>query len=115
VFSKKCDQSNYYYETLQVTVITNSNYTLVGRSNIGTSGYLYKDHFDPYNPSNSVAKDDNDCYSGNNFKITQYLQVGITYVLVVTTWEADTTGEVLIIVSGPTEVILKSFSKYSYY
>ncbi|UJR18310.1 hypothetical protein I4U23_005212 [Adineta vaga] len=31
------------------------------------------------------------------------------YNIVVTTWYADTTGEVSVIVSGPTEVILKSF------
>lgn len=93
---------NKHYQAIEIIVNTTGTYNIRSLSNIDTVGYLYKGQFDPSNVSlNLIA--DNDDYQGNNqFYISAYLQAGVRYTLIVTTYgQALITGPFSVIVSGP--------------
>jgi hypothetical protein len=106
---------NYYYEAIQVNVITSGSYTFSSNSSFHTYGYLYTDHFHPFNPSeNLLSRDGVGCYN-NQFKLVAPLQSNATYVLVVTTSDPSVTGEFSIIVLGMNNITFNRISKYLYF
>jgi hypothetical protein len=110
-----CTSLNYYYETIQVNVVKTDWYTLSSNSSLDTYGYLYKDHFNPFNPSeNLLLRDDDGCFK-NQFRLVTYLQSSARYVLVVTTYYSNVTETFSIVAFGPDNVILNHISKYLYY
>ena len=110
-----CRSSNYYYETLQINAITSSLYVLSSGSSIDTYGAVYKNYFNPLNPAENRLSDDDDSCGNYQFKLIADLQFNTTYILVVTTYDAETTGEFVIFVSGPNDVTLKRISKRFYF
>jgi len=110
-YSRLCGRTNYYYETIQVNVVTAGSYSLSSSSTIDTYGYLYKDNFNPTNPSeNSLAWNDDESWCGRQFKLLPYLQANITYVLVVTTFSPNVQGNFLVHVTGPNNISLNRIS-----
>ncbi len=111
-YSRTCAKSNYYYEAIQLTVVEVGNYSFRSNSNFDTYGYIYKSNFNPLNPfENLLSKNDDGCRDGQ-FKLISYLQTGTTYILVVTTFSSNVTGDFQISVSGPQHVSLNHISEY---
>ncbi len=110
-YSRVCGKTNYYYETIQVNAVTAGSYSLSSSSTIDTYGHLYKDNFNPTNPSeNSLAWNDDENRCRRQFKLLTYLQANITYVLVVTTFSPNVQGNFLVHVTGPNNISLNSIS-----
>ena len=113
-YSRDCRISNYYYETIQVNVNETAYYSIESNSSVDTFGYIYEDSFNPFNPSENLLSQSND-QCNDQFKLVTNLQVSSTYVLVVTTFGPNVTGEISIIVSGPNNVSFNPISEYCYY
>ena len=108
-----CGESQYY-EAIEVNVILSGLYSLSSDSIVNTYGYIYKEKFNPVNTSkNLLSQNDNSCNT-DQFKLTLDLQVGTTYILVVTTYYANVTGTFSITVSGPSNVSFNLISEYLY-
>jgi hypothetical protein len=116
MYSRNCVQSSFYYETIDVNVAETGYYTFGSTEGIPTLGYIYKDNFNPFNPfENLHSQPDNNCNNGWYFKLIAHLQASTTYVLVVTTYSPNVTGNVSITVSGPNNVTLTRTSEYLHY
>ncbi|CAF3999531.1 unnamed protein product, partial [Adineta steineri] len=91
--------------------VTESGYYTF-RSSGDTDGYgsIYKNKFNPLNPSENLLKTEDDNGSDVQFKLDINLNVGMTYILVVTTFDSKETGEFSIIVFGKNKVILERLS-----
>ncbi|CAF1044965.1 unnamed protein product [Adineta steineri] len=101
---EKCRLANYYYEEIEMNVITSGSYTITSHSNINIIGYLYKDRFNPWNIlENLISQNDEGC-DNNQFQIIVDLNANSTYVLVVTTYSSNITGKFLISASGPNKI-----------
>ena len=109
-----CGILDYYYEVIRMSVTRSGYYTVHSESNINTYGYIYKDHFDPINPSvNKYLENDNDC-DNNQFKFVTHLESNTTYILVVTTSAQKEIGGFSILVSGPKNVTFTRISGYTF-
>lgn len=101
----------YYYEMFQVSVAMSGPYMFSSNSSIDAYGYLYRYGFSPENPKlNLIFKDDNSG-DGLQFKLTPFLQINTTYVLVVTTYEPLVTGAFSINASSPTSILMHHLGK----
>jgi len=76
-------------------------------------GYLYKQHFNPYNPSEGLLFSNTYGCHFSQFKITTDLQSNMTYILIVTTSIERYIGNFSILVTGPNNVIFNSTSKFN--
>lgn len=87
-------------------------YAISSDSLIDTYGYIYKDHFNPLNPTeNLISKDDGTC-GHNQFKLFLNLQSSVTYVLVMTTYELETIGKFIVVASGPSDITFTRVGEY---
>ncbi|CAF3536877.1 unnamed protein product [Adineta steineri] len=101
---EKCRLPNNYYEDIEINVMTSGSYTITSHSNINTFGYLYKDRFNPLNfQENLIIQNDEGC-DDSQFQIAVDLYTNSTYVLVVTTFLPNITGEFLISAFGPDKI-----------
>ncbi|CAF1426034.1 unnamed protein product [Adineta ricciae] len=114
-YDKYCNGQDFYYESIQLTVLTSGNYSLV-MSQVSNGPfvihiYMYKNHFDPLNPrENSMSIDDYACNkkSEKEFTFTADLRHDDTYMLVVTnTYNRAYTPRFSITVYGPSNVTLQ--------
>ncbi len=109
----ECSSSwNDYYEAIQVNVITSGSYTFSSDSSVDIYGYLYTDHFNPFNLSENLLSEDKFGCGNTQFKLVYYLQSNATYVLVVTTYEPSVTSEFSIIALGMNNITFNRISKY---
>ena len=103
-----CYVFNYYYEALTINVFTSDFYVMSSDSNLDTFAYLYKYPFDPYSSiDTSLFRNDDGSCVNNQFKITTYLQLNITYVLFITTSYLNrekVQGPFSLIVKGPDRI-----------
>lgn len=83
-----------------------ANYMFSGLSTIDTSGYLYKDAFYSNSPTSNLIAFDDDSGSNRQFQFSIFLQANVTYVLIVTAPDANTTGPYSVMISGPVIVHL---------
>jgi hypothetical protein len=104
--------SNKYYEAIQIMVYTTGYYTLNSVENIDGMGYLYRSYFDPLNPSYNLLAEDDQNGGNNQFSIQAYLQAGLSYTLVFTTYQQNITGLFSIVASGPNEVEFSSVDTF---
>jgi hypothetical protein len=108
-----------YYEARQLNVVTSGSYVLYSISDMQTYGYIYQHSFDPFDSSKNILSEDNGgcpiSQSTSQFKLEMYLNASTTDILVVTTFKPRETGEFSVVVSGPNNVSLNRFSKYSFY
>ncbi|CAF4206550.1 unnamed protein product, partial [Adineta steineri] len=103
-----CSSSSSNYEAIQVNVRRSGFYTFFSKSDMDTYGSIYKDYFNPYNPNeNQLLYDAVNCASYQS-SFTIALEVGITYILTVTTINSNITGAFSIFVSGPNNVDLRN-------
>lgn len=91
----------YYYEPIQMTISTNGTYIFTSNSSMNTYGYLYKNAFTSYSPSQNLITSDDDSNGDGQFKISLILESGSTYVLIVTTYYQNNIGSFLITAVGP--------------
>ncbi|CAF0762556.1 unnamed protein product [Adineta ricciae] len=116
IAGKESNSSNYYYEAIRLTVFENDYYGSTGRGNVGTFGDVYIDKFEPINPfKNLLEQNYRSCDAHINSNIVSYLESGVTYVLVVTTFLPNLTGNFSILVTGPNNVTLYRFNKCIYH
>ena len=77
-----------------------------------TYGLIYRNAFNPLNPSENVFHEEDDSCSGFEFRLNIRLSGGMIYVLVVTTSELKETGAFSIVALGANKVILQRLSEY---
>lgn len=96
---------NQYYEALKITVSVSGNYTFNSISNIDTYGYLFMNEFNPLMLCDNLIEENDDAEEDIlQFQIQSELQYGITYILVSTTYQSNTTGKFSIDMLGPAKV-----------
>jgi hypothetical protein len=101
-----CLTSSFYFHAIQVDVLTSGTYNFVSSSTMDTYGYIYSNSFHPSNPNRNLLSENDDGSGNRQFEITGFLHRMITYVLVVTTFDRNSTGTFLVVVSGATAVTL---------
>ena len=111
-YSRVCGRTNYHYETIQVSVQENNIYRFDSNNTIITYGYIYKDSFDPYNPTENLLAQSNFTCGRFHFELATYLEANKTYILVVTTFESNVRGEFSVLVYGSSNVTLNRLCKY---
>ena len=100
---------NYYYEAIEVRVGAHGTFSLASKSRVDTYGYLYNSSFDPFSPSLNLLLQDDESGYNRQFKLTFVFEPDLIYILVVTTFNSNTTGSFSISGSGPGSV---TFSAY---
>jgi hypothetical protein len=109
---RDCIEPNFYYESIKVEVIESGYYTFLSYSRIDTYGYIYKDKFNPLNPLENLLSINDDGGFNLQFRLDIRLDVDMTYVLVVTTYDSRGTGKFSIAVLGKNKVTLERLSEY---
>ena len=82
---------------------------------IDVYAYLYKDHFDPFNPSeNLLLKHYGHC-GVDQFKVVTFLHSSEVYELVITTAASNVTGVSEVLVTGEHAAIFEPIRKYDHF
>lgn len=89
---------------IQVTTSTNGTYTFAADSTLDTYGCLYRDPFDPMQPTFNMISCNDDSDSSANFQLSTTLTANQSVVLVVTTYSTSQIGSFKIEVYGPVQV-----------
>jgi hypothetical protein len=97
-----------------VKVNTTGYYSFLSYSTIDAYGFIYKNTFNPLNPLENLLDKDDDSGSDLQFRLYIRLSGGMTYVLVMTTYQLKETGALSFSVQGPKKVILNRLSEYIY-
>ena len=79
-----------------------------------TFGYSYKNAFDPIDPSSNRNSSVNYGCSNQQFGLSAFLQSGTVYILVVTTYDENTTGPFSILTIGSATVRFTRLGKLAY-
>jgi hypothetical protein len=96
---------------MRMTVITTGLYSIWSDSTVDTYGYIYKDNFDSLKPFENLFSQHSGSCNVGQFKLIIDLQADTTYILVVTTYRPNMTGNFSIFVSGPDNVTLSPISE----
>jgi hypothetical protein len=97
-----------------VKVNTTGYYSFRSYSTIDAYGFIYKNRFNPLNPSeNLLLAEDGSC-SDLQFRLNIRLSGGMTYVLAMTTSQLKETGAFSIVVLGASKVVLERLSEFTY-
>ena len=112
IYSRNCDKQYFYYESIQLKVIKSGYYSFHSYSTIDPYGFIYKDTFNPLNPTENLLHAEDDSSSSLQFKLNTRLSGNMTYVLVISTYELKETGTFSIVVQGPNKIILEGLSEY---
>lgn len=107
-----CESSDYYYETIEMKVLESGCYHLIGDNATDIYGYIYEDYFKPMSPGNNSFSQILRAYRGDQFELQTSLRIGINYVLAVTTFDQNMTGEFSIIATGPANIHFNRISEY---
>ncbi|CAF4053061.1 unnamed protein product, partial [Adineta steineri] len=110
IYYRDCDEQNFYYESIQVKVFESGYYTFRGSGNIDPYGSIYKVKFNPLDPLDNLLDKEYDSGFDVQFRLNIHLDVDMTYVLVVTTYESKGTGEFSVVALGKNKVILERLS-----
>ncbi|CAF1619286.1 unnamed protein product [Adineta ricciae] len=100
--------NNYYYQAIRIRASKDGNYTFFSSSSMDTYGYFYSDSFDPFYSSKNLITSDDESDGYGQFRISVTLKSERKYILVVTTFRQNITGNFLIKVLGPALVNLSS-------
>jgi len=93
--------SAYYYEAIHIIVGTTGIYNLTSYSGMDTYGFLYNGTFNSSNPLENLISQDDETGGNNQFKLTLFLETGVLYTLVVSTYGPVTIGPFSVVASGP--------------
>jgi len=96
--------SDHYYEAIQIIVNRAGIYDITSLSGMDTLGFLYDGPFNPSNSSWNLLEKDDDNGGNNQFKLTAYLEAGVRYTLVVSTYGSRITGSFSVVTTGPGNV-----------
>ncbi|CAF0805286.1 unnamed protein product [Adineta steineri] len=110
IYYRDCQKEIFYYESIQVKVIESGYYTFRGSDGIRSYGSIYKNKFDPLDPTWNLLAIDYGSNSDNQFKLNIPLDNNMIYVLVVTTYISKDTGNISIVVLGNNKVLLERLS-----
>ncbi|CAF0941761.1 unnamed protein product [Adineta steineri] len=110
MYYRDCQNELFYYESIQVKVNKSGYYSFRGSGDIDPYGSIYKNKFNPLDPSENLFDQDYARYSNIQFKFDILLNVDMIYVLVVTTFDSKETGKFLIVVLSENKVILERLS-----
>jgi hypothetical protein len=92
--------TNKFYQAIEIMVNTSGTYDLSSLSDMDTFGCLYQGTFNPLSQlTNQLSC--NDDSNGRQFRLTNYLEAGVRYTLLVTTYGTGVTGPFTIVGSGP--------------
>jgi len=91
----------HYYQALQVTITAAGTYVFTSTSGMDTRAYFYRPVFDPSNSTGNLIADNDDGADQFQFRLQVNLELGQTYVLVVTTHEEYVTGSFSVLATGP--------------
>ena len=81
-----------FYESLRINVSVDGTYRFRSNSTMDTYGYLYNNTFNSSNLRENLLTQDDENGGEGQFLIMQFIRTLTTYVLVVTTYEANVTG-----------------------
>lgn len=95
-----------------MNVVTTDWYGFSSDSRIDTFGEIHTGHFNPFNPRENLLSRNDDGCGNHQFKLVTHLHSNTTYVLIVTTYISNVTGAVLILASGPKNIVFKRISEY---
>lgn len=112
IYSRDCDKRFLFYESIQVKVNTSGYYSFRSYGTVDTYGLIYKNTFNPLNPSENLFPVEVDCEANDRSRLNTHLSGDMIYVLVVTTYLFKETGAFSIVVLGNNKVILERLSKY---
>ena len=101
---------SYFYEAWRFTVHATGTYRFTTESAMDTFGGLYYDRVDFSDPDADLIIADDDSGDNNQFEIVVTLQYRQTYIIVVTTSFAETTGNYTLRVSGPARLSITLFT-----
>ena len=114
IYRRDCDERSYYYESIQVKVHKSGDYSFRSYSTIDTYGSIYKNTFNPLNPTENLFQTVDDTCSDFQFGLDIHLTGDMIYLLVITTSELQETGPFSIIVLGDNKVTLKRLSEHTH-
>ncbi len=77
-------------------------------------GFIYKNTFNPLNPSENLLLVEDDSGSDFQFRLDIRLSSEMTYVLIMTTYQLKETGAFSIVALGANKVVFERLSKYIY-
>ncbi|UJR12759.1 hypothetical protein I4U23_016933 [Adineta vaga] len=101
-----CWPSLYYFEAYEMIVNITDYYTIKTDGTLDTYGYLYNNTFNPFIRSLNLIQEDDNNGTNNQFMLNMIFQSSIKYIIVVTTFTADTVAPYMLIITGPTSVQL---------
>ncbi|CAF0927344.1 unnamed protein product [Adineta ricciae] len=118
-YAKDCTNSQYYYETIRMTVSKNGYYTLLtggyytlspGEYN-ATVTFMYENQFDPLNPRKKKLTSImyHECIGKIRDEFTAKLQANTTYILVITTLKPRTSIAFSIVIYGSANFTFERF------
>ena len=93
--------SGYFFEAIQLVVYQSGFYNISSASPMDTFGYLYSWDFSPFDITYNLITSDDDNGTESQFSMGAYLYSGYTYVVVVTTFQPNITGQYELLVRGP--------------
>lgn len=96
-----CPNSLYYFQAIQINVSISGSYIIISNSTVDTYGYLYGDGFIPSASDIYLISYNDDGGDNQQFKFAMNLQAMRNYILIVTTYNQDTTAPFSIIGFGP--------------
>ncbi len=114
IYSRDCDKQYLYYESIQVKVIQSGYYSFRIYSTIDAYGFIYKNTFNPLNPSENLLHAEVDRSFDLQFRLNIRLSSGMTYVFVMTTYQLKEIGKFSITIQGPNKVIHERLSEYKH-
>jgi hypothetical protein len=94
--------TNYYYETISVTVPMGGIYYFQCNSNLDSFASIYSSSFSPSNPASNLFYSFDDNSNDNwQFKFGLNFPSAYTIILVVTTYSPNVIGPFSIVATGP--------------
>jgi hypothetical protein len=100
--NEKNPNTNKYYQAIEMLVNTSGYYDIRSLSNIDTYGCLYRGNYNPLDSSNQIIC--NDDYLQNQFRLLYFLEAGVSYTLLFTTYGQGITGSYSVVAYGPDQV-----------
>ncbi|CAF1660655.1 unnamed protein product, partial [Adineta ricciae] len=100
---------SYHYRTLEINVKKTGSYVLWSKSEIDTYGYLYKHHFDPLQPFGNLIDQHSGICNQGQLKFDRTFEENTKYILVITTYYPNVTGNFTIFISGENNVTMSYF------
>jgi hypothetical protein len=98
---ERCGTSTHFYQSLRIDISVSGEYRFSSTSGVETYGYLYRDVFDPLNPSrNRIPNDDDDGCGVGQFWLRRFLHINISYILVVSTPVSSANGALFTLIAA---------------